>query len=451
MRHTLFLLSLALTLLVSFQSCIEDGLATSASCQPAFSTDTLRLGTVWTGTPTPTYRFTVYNRHDKILNLSRVAFRDDSRDVFRLNVDGTAGSEITDIEIRPNDSVFVFIEATLPETGLTRIETVTSHIDFLVNGVTSSLPVVASARDLRRMHAAVITSDTVFTPDYPIQVFDSLVVAPGATLTLDPGTQLLFHDKAKMIVRGTLIAAGTPEHRIDMTGDRTGNVVASIPYDIMSGQWSGLSFASGSVHNRLDFTTVRNSTEGTALGSLASLEMRGAVLRNANGFPLSATGASITAVGCEIAEGGDGVISLDGGTYRFDHCTVANHYLFSVFGGPAIQIGNVKGSGATAVEFSNSIIYGLGDELSPTDLTDTSIRFVRCLFGSSGSDDDHFVNCLWQADPLYLLDRSKYIFDYHLQQKSPALGEAGPCEFVEIMSPDGVDIERHIGAYGPAR
>lgn len=453
MRHTLItLLPLLLAAIAGMMAtgCIEDGITTAPSSQPVFSTDTLRLGTVWTGSPTPTSRFTVYNRHDKILNLSRVAFSDDPEGHFRLNVDGTSGREITDIEIRPNDSILVFVEATIPETGMAQTVVTTRHIDFLVNGQTSSVTVTADARDIRRITSLTIVRDTLFTAEYPIQIADSLTVAAGATLTLEAGTRLLFHDKARMRVEGTLLSLGTPEKRVDMTGDRTGNVVSTIPYDIMSGQWGGVTFAEGSAGNRLDFTTIRNSTTGVCLDSLARIEMRGCTLRNAVGYPLSAYGASVTASGCEIAEGGAGVIYLRSGSHAFDHCTVANHYLFSIPGGAAIQLDGLKDDTSSPMEasFTNTIVYGLGDDLNHTDLSGTGVTFTRCLLRSAGADDDNFRSCLWDTDPLYLLDRSKYIFDYHLADKSPALGAAEGGS-PGAVSPDGADISRHIGAYGP--
>ncbi len=460
MRHTIFLLNLVMTTAIlgaGLTACIEDGVTSSPSDQPLFSTDTLKLGTVWTEAPTPTYRFTVYNRHDKILNLSRVAFRDDPDGLFRLNVDGTAGREITNVEIRPADSVFVFVEATIPAAGAPEGADVVRHIDFTVNGLTSTVAVTAEARDLRRISSLTIETDTTFTADYPIRVMDSVVVAPGATLTLAPGTRLLFHDKAKMRVEGRLLSLGTPAQRVDMTGDRTGNVVASIPYDIMSEQWGGLIFAPESRGNRLDFTTVRNSSRGVVVDSLATLEMRGSVLRNAGSYPLAALHADVTAIGCEIAEGGDGVVLLRGGKGRFDHCTIANYYLFSVFGGPAIQLehlmlpeGDRQPSEAPLLvaSFTNSIIYGLGEALSHSDLTGSGVTFTRCLFGFNGTDDANFISTLWDCDPLYRVDRPKYIFDYRLDPESPALGAAEPSEFAPVVGPSGDNVDLHIGAYG---
>ncbi|MCM1029620.1 MAG: hypothetical protein NC342_08230 [Pseudoflavonifractor sp.] len=455
MRHLLFSLIMALFLGAGLSACIEDGLASSPSALPSFSTDTLKLGTVWTSAPTPTYRFTVYNRHDKILNLSRVTFRDDPDGHFRLNVDGSAGRVVSDVEIRPNDSVFVFVEATLPPTGVPDGGDITRHIDFTTNGVVTSVAVTASARDLSRISSLIISADTTLSPLYPIQVMDSIVVRPGATLTLPPGLRLLFHDKAYMRVEGRLLSLGQPDKRVDLTGDRTGNVVAAIPYDIMSNQWGGLSFAPGSTGNRLDFTTIRNSSEGVAVDSLASLEMRGAILRNAGGYPLASRHGQVTASGCEIAEGGAGVLLLRGGTAQFDHCTIANHYLFSIFGGPAIQLELLKpdeapGSTPLHVAFSNTIVHGLGEPLSHTDLAGSTVTFTRCLFGVNGADDPNFIRCLWDKDPLYRVDRPKYIFDYHLSPGSPALDAADPATLTPAIAPDGADITPHIGAYGPA-
>jgi len=239
------------------QSCITDSITTSAADQPEFSVDTLRLGTVFTGVPTPTSRFTVYNRHDDILVLGNVSIRDSEH--YRLNVDGTAGHDIGGIEIRPNDSILVFVEATLPPIGRPGVTKAMTYIDFTVNGVSSSLPVSADVCDIITFTTRTITCSETFTADYPYRIMDSLYVAPGATLTLEAGTRLLFHDGARMRVEGTLLAHGTPADRVDMTGDRTGFVAAKIPYDIMSGQWGGVTFAPGSKAD-LAFTSATRPT-----------------------------------------------------------------------------------------------------------------------------------------------------------------------------------------------
>ncbi len=121
-------------------SCIEDGVSSSAADQPAFSVDTLDLGTVFTSQPTPTYSFKVYNRHSKIINISSIGLRDGSKG-FRLNVDGQAGRRFNNIEIRPNDSIYVFVEVTVAPTGGRDELRIEDHIDFVTQGVSRSVVV----------------------------------------------------------------------------------------------------------------------------------------------------------------------------------------------------------------------------------------------------------------------------------------------------------------------
>lgn len=219
--------------LVGLGSCIEDGYTTSSSDQPVFSVDTLQMGVIFTEAPSTTHRFTVYNRASKALNISKINLSGENASLFRLNVDGFTGREFHDVEIRANDSIFVFVETTLPANERSVPVEVAASLDFLTNGVTSSVTVAAQGRDVRRLYAETITSDTRFPADKAYQIFDSLVVAPGATLTIDPGAELFFHDGAMMVVRGSLKARGETGKEITFSGDRTGNVAADISFDIM--------------------------------------------------------------------------------------------------------------------------------------------------------------------------------------------------------------------------
>lgn len=441
MMNNLLTCLTALTASLLLQGCINDNITTSPADQPKFSVDTLRLGTVFTGVPTPTASFTVYNRHDDILVLGSVGIRDSEH--YRLNVDGTAGNDIAGIEIRPNDSVMVFVEATLPRLGRPGTIRTLTHIDFTVNGVSSSLPVSADAYDIITLTGRTVTGSETFTADYPYRVMDSLHVAPGATLTLEAGTRLLFHDRATMRVSGTLRALGTPANRVDMTGDRTGFVAARIPYDIMSGQWSGVTFEPGSKAN-LAFTVIRNSTNGVRADG-ADITLASCVLRNAAARPLDVTGCYLNATGCEIAEGGDGVLAVKGGETIIDHCTIANYYLFGPITNPALV------ADADTLRVANSIVYGLGADVGlPSGTLPSGVSFTRCIFKSTGDNDGNFHNCIFDADPLFSVNREKYIFDYRLKAGSPALNAVSDPETAHATSPDGIEITRHIGAYGTA-
>lgn len=422
-----------LILLLAVSSCIEDGYETSASAQPAFSVDTLDIGVAFTEQPTPTSRFVVHNRHDKILNISSISLREGEGGTFRINVDGFAGAQFHDVEIRPNDSIYVLVEATLPSNSSPSLTVVEGHIDFLTNGVTSTVVLKASGQDVERKYGVEVSADETWEAELPYQIYDSLVVARGATLRLRPGVKLHFHDKAYMRVYGSIVSEGTPDNLVELSGDRTDNVVGDISFDLMASQWEGLHIAPESTGNRLSHTVVRNTVGGVVADSLSSVEFLNCRLRNSAGYALSTRYADVSLIGCEVAEASYGALSVTGGEVVANHCTFANYYLFTAPRGAIVQIYHFSaasddGSGMPYLKASidNSIIYGLGADFSEGDLAGTDVVLRSCVLKSSGSDDDNFIDCLWDTDPMYATVREDYYFDYRLKADSPAIGHADP-------------------------
>lgn len=465
---------LALAALVSavLTGCIEDGFTASPSDQPAFSADTLDLGLVFTEQVTPTSKMVVYNPHSKGLNISRIAVSGDNAGYFRINVDGMTGTDFANTEIRARDSIYVMVEATLPDNGANIPVNVEASLDFTTNGVTRSVVLSADGQNVTRLRALTLEADRRFTADRPYQVFDSLVVPEGITMTVAPGANLLFHDKASLIVRGTLVAEGTPEQRVTLAGDRTGILVGDIGFEIMSRQWTGVFFTSTSTGNRLSHTDIKNTVQGVALvgpeqaevpqNDEYQLDILNCRLRNSAYAVLEADHAAVRATGCEFAEGGGGLVYLNGGRAVFNHCTFANYYLYSVLGGPALAFSHISsdpetglddGSGQPylAADISNSIVYGNGTMFSHGDLTGTQIFLRRCLIKGEGTDDDNFINSLWDQDPLYYTVREEYYFDYRLKPESPAIGAADPALTLPQAAADGYGYLRgpapDLGAY----
>lgn len=117
-------------------------------------------------------------------------------------MDGFAGTDFQNVEIRPNDSIYVFVEATLRPNGAPALTDFNDILDFTTNGVTRSVVLNASGQDVERLRGLVVDADTRLEAGYPYQIFDSLVVAKGATLTVGEGVMMHFHDKAFMRVEG---------------------------------------------------------------------------------------------------------------------------------------------------------------------------------------------------------------------------------------------------------
>lgn len=465
MQKLLYLLLTAVMTALALQSCIEDGVTTSPSAQPRFSVDTLDLGTPFTETATPTYAFKVYNNNDKVLNISSITFRDGGKGIFRMNVDGFSGSSFNNIEIRPNDSIYVFIEATVPPTGQRLPLHVEDHLDFVTNGVTSTVVLTAAGQDVTRLRGVTVENEMTLNDELPYQIFDSLVVAPGATLRVGPGASLHFHDKSFLRVYGRLVIEGTAEKPVNMTGDRTDNVVSDIPFDLMASQWRGVEFMPGCGSSRVSHAVIRNTVNGVIVDSLGVgddspvITFVNSRLRNSAHYVLENHHSRVELIGCELADASQGVVYLRGGVTTVNHSTIANYYLFTALGGAAVQLDHIDGDSDDGsglpygrVAMANTIIYGNGIDMSHGDLTGTEVTLTSCLLKSAGSDDDNFISCLWDTDPLYYTVREDYIFDYRLRDDSPA-AEAGdgaltlPAAAVDFYGIPRPSMAPSLGAY----
>lgn len=421
-------------------SCINDDITYSPSARLDFSCDTLSLDTVFTDVGTPTARLIVFNRNKKGINISSIRFKNPDSN-FTLNVDGVSGESFNNVEIRGNDSIYIFVECFINPTDEDAPILIEDELEFEFNGTQQTLTVEAWGQNVTRLYNTVVEQDMTLTANRPYVVFDSLTVANGAILNIEPGTRLLFHDKAKIVVEGTINAVGTPEAPIQMRGDRTGNILTNVSYDIMSGQWSGIRIAPESFDNRLEYVDMRSTTDGLRVDSCGNLErqkltLRNSWLHNSQSNVLNVRHARVEAVGVCFSEAADAVVSLTGGVCNFLQCTIANNYLFKAISQPLLCLYHIMPDEATESDaplmeasFENSIIYGLASDLNHDDLSGSQVFMRYVLLKSKGSDDDNFINCIWDKGPLFYTVREDYIFNYRLRPDSPAIG-AGNSAFV---------------------
>ncbi len=433
--------------------CISDSFSDSPSDLLSFSTNTVSFDTVFTDVGTPTARLKVYNRAKKSLNISHIAFRTPSTD-FRVNVDGVTGSTFRDVEIRGGDSIFVFIECFIPENRDAQPFLVSDFLDFTTNGVTQSVEVQAWGQNVVRLRDFKVETDMTMTAEKPYVIFDSLVVAPTATLRINPGARILFHDKASISVHGRILAEGTSDELIHLRGDRLDYVLPNAPYDILAGQWKGIDIAPESHGNRLSYVNMRSTVYGVrAIGSdhpeQQKIEIVNSWLHNSQQTVFKAQDCLTASYGVCFSEAAEAVVNLKGGTHQFSQCTFANEYLFSIPTESILSLSGLKaedqedtGHPPMSAQFGNCIIYGIPGDITPGDLTGTDVFLNYCSFKSEGSDDDNFRNCFWNTNPLFLTVRDEYKFDYRLQSDSPVIGKGDPALTAPQTQMDMYGIDR---------
>ena len=280
-----------LVLMAVMTACTDnDSFSTSRSCLLTFSKDTVKLDTVFSTVGSSTYTFWVYNNSGDGIRLNTVRLKNGNQMGFRVNVDGsyldnTLGSVVTDLEVRQGDSIRVFVELTAPENQQQQPQVVEDDLLFsLESGMVQQVHLHGYAWDALMLSDLVVSSDTIVESTKPIVLYGKgIEVDSGAVLTLR-GTTLYFHDKAGITVRGTL-----KTEQVLMRGDRLDHMFDYLPYDGVSGQWEGISFAGSSLGNELIDTEIRNAMNAVVVDSAAvdtlvqRLTMTRCIVHNAKG------------------------------------------------------------------------------------------------------------------------------------------------------------------------
>lgn len=419
----------AVIFLTALTACINDDYTTSSTDVLTFSTDSVTFDTVVTRQGTPTKQFVVYNRSKKQVSISSIKVEGNDKGRFFINVDGVKGEEFHNVDIRGGDSIFVFVECYVNEATTQEPVKVTDRIEFVTNGVTQHVTLHAWGQDVVPIYGDTIYEDMHLDAVRPYVIYDTLVVSPGVTLTIDPGAQLLFHKGAVLRVYGQLNAVGTAEDNIIMRGDRLDHVVGDISFDIMSGQWGGVVFGYGSYDNEMAYVVMKGTELGIHCSSTdpshTTLHLFNCVLHNSSSSVLTTLNACVHAEGSEFSNAAEGVVHFIGGDIHMVNCTFANYYLFSAISEPIVNVWKEHVTEQVmplTCYLDNCIIYGLASDINAGVLDDYDVYLRNCLLRSPGDDDAHFINCVWKGDPLFYVVRDEYVFDYRLHNESDAIG-----------------------------
>ncbi|MCM1376924.1 MAG: hypothetical protein NC097_04715 [Clostridium sp.] len=455
----LFIVIMITSVGILLSGCISDDFTTSSSDVLTFSTDTVSFDTVFTGIGTPTARLKVYNRAKKSINISSIRFKKSDSN-FTFNVDGVSGSSFSDVEIRGGDSIFIFLECFIPESASKKPALVEDELLFLTNGVEQKVLCEAWGQNVIRMKRTTIDKDMTLGAEQPYVLFDTITIAQGATLKIEPGAQVLFHDKAFLNVKGRIEAVGKPGKMIDIRGDRLDNVLPDVGYDILAGQWGGIRIHPESFDNRLEYVNMRSSSAGLVVDSCANLDQRKLLLvnswlHNCQASALKSSYSWVDSYGCVFSESADAVVNLTGGRHEFIQCTLANNYLFSAISQPLLSIfhcmpdhSEENSQPLMQLSLENSIIYGLAGDINEGDLSGSNVYLRNVLLKSNGNDDDHFIDCIWGEDPLFYTIRADYYFNYRVKDDSPAIGAGNPA-FVGSLCRIDMDGLSRLGNGNP--
>ena len=420
-------------------ACNDDtDFSTDYNHRLTFSTDVISFDTVFSTLCSSRSGAMVYNFNDKGLRIMSVELAGGSSSGFRVMVDGQFGTLMHDLELRSKDSLYVFAEVVPPQNGANEPVMLTDKLYFtLESGVQQEIELVAYGRDAVFMRAVTVRSDSLIKRGHYV-VYDSLVVAPSATLSIEPGTTLYFHDDVPMVVRGSLSAVGEKDSPIIFRGDRTDNIFSYLPYDRLPGQWDGVKIAPTSNGNVLEYCDIHSANYGIKVeagnATAQRLVMNASRLENFYGNALELLQSQAEVTNTLIANAGGNCVKLVGGNANFVHCTIANFFVFKTRDA-ALALYNYNGAEPAPLRdasFVNCIITGSqSDEVYGyfSEDSESNCRFVNSLVNTVVPEgDERFVNVVADvadvapfADGHFnTINHDIYYYDFHLAANSAA-------------------------------
>ena len=434
----------------------DDSFSMSPNNLLTFSTDTVRMDTVFSTVPTSVRSFWVYNRSGDGLRCANVRLANGNQTGFRVNVDGeylspTAGYQVQNVEVRNKDSIRVFVELTSPVNGKDGPQLIEDDLVFtLESGVEQKVNLNAYTWDARLLRNVVVSGDTTICGDAkPIVIYGGLKVDSMATLRIAAGTTLYFHSDAGIDVYGRLLSEGTAESNVVLRGDRTDRMFDYLPYDMVSGQWRGIVFHGSSYGNVVSYTDVHGTYDGIVCDSSdvsrSKLQLYNSTVHNCQGYGLKAVNSAVDVRNCQITNTLNDCVAVFGGKVSLTHCTIAQFYPFDSNRGVALRYANYDGDTKLPLERMdcvNTIVTGYGEDMVMADDCSTegdstvfNYSFVNSLLRTRKVDDNaNIVGTVWEdvkdtAEVLgeknfRLVDIDMQRYDFHLDSLSYAIDKA---------------------------
>ena len=321
-----------------------------------------------------TYRaFTIINDNNQKLRLSSIKLMGGAASVYKMNVDGTPGTQFNNLEIEANDSVYVFAQVNINPSAANLPFILRDSIVITYNGNKRLVQLEAWGQNAHFLRDKVVAANETWNNDLPYVILGSLLINSNQTLTINKGCRIYVHANAPVVVNGTLQVNGLKDtaDRVYFRGDRLDE-----PYKDYPASWPGIFFNTGSKDNILNYAIIKNAYQAIGIqdpspNANPKLILNECVIDNAYDAGIISLNSSIRARNCLISNCGKNLLLAKGGDYQFTHCTVVTY---------ANRLIDHKDPVLTVTNFANN---------TSANLTAT---FRNCIFwGENGLVNDEVV------------------------------------------------------------
>jgi hypothetical protein len=346
LKKLLLLLTIGLFFL---GACRKEENIVVASAELRFSTDTVFLDTVFESIGSSTYELKVYNDSKESISIPQIRLAD-PLSPYRLNVNGTASNVVNNVEILPEDSIYIFIEVNAGEVQSSPELLIEDQILFDLQGQTQSVELVSLAKQAifhfpNRFIVlgsgpgavvipySIINCNETWDASIPHVVYGYAVVDSGCTLTIDPGTNVHFHENSGLwvfneaqlqIAPGALPGQGDS---VTFSSDRLEPFYEEVP-----GQWGGVLgglYIGQGARATINNLVLKNAVNGLRTDSAIypdQLSITNSYILNSSRTGFYAGYSNVNAQNLVVANQGLYGFYAFGGNYEFRHCSFVNYW-----------------------------------------------------------------------------------------------------------------------------
>jgi len=418
-----FLLIISYSLFIS--SCKKDSFITSPNAVVFVGADSIKFDTVFTSTGSVTQFFKIFNQNDQKLSFSKIKLMGGNASPFKININGSPVSEIDNLEVDANDSIYVFVSVTINPTANNLSFIVSDSILISYNGNNQYVQLQAFGQNAHFLQNQVISGNINWADTLPYVILGGLRIDTTATLTIPAGCRVYAHSNAPILVDGTLIVNGTRSDSVLFTGDRLDPDYVDLP-----GSWPGINFRSSSKDNVLTHAVLQNAYQAIVADSPSvdanpKLILHQCIINNASNAGILCTNSSVNADNSLISNCANDIELNFGGTYNFTNCTAAGYgNQFVSHQNPVLQATNYSQTANTTNSmnalFQNCIFWGsngVSNEVfvGKQGVAPFNVTLDHSLYkGTIDPSTTDTVAVLQNQDPLFtLIDNNDVIYDFH--------------------------------------
>lgn len=429
---------LLILILVCTVSCRKDRLDTGSDSKLTLTSDSVRFDTVFTTAGSISKYFLIKNENRQKINISNLQLMGGTASAFKINADGSAGIQFSNIEIEGNDSLYVFVRVNVNPNAENQPFVIRDSIKIEWNGNTVFKQLEAWGQNANYIRSTRFQGNLTWNKTRPYVIMGGIIIDTNAVLTIQQGTRIYLNADAPFIVDGTLIINGTKNDSVVFQGNRLDE-----PYKDYPGAWPGMYFRGSSINNRLTYTYIKNAyqgiiTEKPAANANPKLTLNNCVLDNIFDIGLFGINSSIVANNCLISNCSNNIALIYGGNYQFNHCTVVSTSNFFIqHKNPVltatnfVRQNNQLFTAPLNASFTNSILWGdeglVDNEVAvqKEGADAATLVFTNVLFRAKTDPSfTTFTNVVRNSDPVFdSVDVAKRFYNFRLKTGSPAINK----------------------------